>query len=49
MIGRIQEGPDGRTRAELKWSYDERTEDGLYCATSLERLRELVENPAKLA
>jgi hypothetical protein len=49
VIGRIQEGPDGRKHAELKWTYDERTEDGLYCARSLERLRELVENPAKLA
>jgi hypothetical protein len=49
VIGRIQEGPDGRKRAELKWSYDERTEDGLYCATALERIRELVENPTKLA
>lgn len=48
VIGRIREGADERKRVELKWSYDERTEDGLYCATSLERLRELVENPAKL-
>jgi pyruvate/2-oxoglutarate dehydrogenase complex dihydrolipoamide acyltransferase (E2) component len=33
----------------LKWTYDERVEDGLYCARSLERLRELLENPEKLA
>ena len=28
---------------------DERTEDGLYCAAGLERIRELIENPEKLA
>jgi len=49
VIGRIHEGPDGRRRAVLKWSYDERTEDGLYCAAGLERIRELIESPQKLA
>ena len=49
VIGGIQEGPDGRRRAVLKWSYDERTEDGLYCAAGLERIRELIESPQKLA
>jgi pyruvate/2-oxoglutarate dehydrogenase complex dihydrolipoamide acyltransferase (E2) component len=32
----------------LKWTYDERVEDGLYCARALERLRELIESPEKL-
>jgi hypothetical protein len=39
----------GRRRVVLKWSYDERTEDGVYCAAGLERIRELIENPEKLA
>ena len=34
-----------RTVAEIKWSLDERTEDGLYCAQSLELVRQLVEDP----
>ncbi|MDX1649828.1 MAG: hypothetical protein R3263_08230, partial [Myxococcota bacterium] len=32
VIGRIHEGPDGRRRVTLKFTYDERVEDGLYCA-----------------
>jgi pyruvate/2-oxoglutarate dehydrogenase complex dihydrolipoamide acyltransferase (E2) component len=34
--------------ATLKFTYDERIEDGLYCARSLDRLRELIEHPEKL-
>jgi len=49
VIGRIKPGPDGSRIATLKFSYDERVEDGLYCARSLDRLRELVESPEKLA
>lgn len=49
VIGRIREGAGGRRVATLKWSYDERVEDGLYCARALERLRELLESPQKLA
>jgi hypothetical protein len=48
VIGRIKPGPEGRRIATLKWTFDERVEDGLYCARSLERLRELVANPGKL-
>lgn len=33
---------------ELKFTYDERIEDGLYCARALERFKEYVENPAWL-
>jgi hypothetical protein len=47
-IGRLRSSPGGR-RVTLKWSYDERIEDGLYCARSLERLRELLERPEQLA
>jgi hypothetical protein len=48
VVGRIKPGPDGGRIATLKFSYDERIEDGLYCARSLDRLRELIENPEKL-
>lgn len=48
VLGRLKPGPDGRRVVTLKWSYDERVEDGLYCARSLEILRELVEAPEKL-
>lgn len=34
-----------RMVAEVKYTLDERVEDGLYCAYSLERIRELVEDP----
>ena len=49
VIGRVRPGPAGRRVVTLKWTYDERVEDGMYCARALERLRELLENPEKLA
>jgi len=48
VIGRVKPGRDGARVATLKFTYDERIEDGLYCARSLERLRELIERPEKL-
>lgn len=48
VIGRVKPGPSGRRVVTLKWTYDERVEDGLYCARALERLRELVEKPDRL-
>jgi hypothetical protein len=48
VIGRVKPGPDGGRVATLKFTYDERVEDGLYCARSLDRLRELIEHPEKL-
>jgi len=48
VMGRIREGTDGRRSVTLKWSYDERVEDGLYCARSLERMRELLAKPEAL-
>jgi hypothetical protein len=48
VIGRVKPGREGRRVASLKFSYDERIEDGLYCARSLEGLRELIERPEKL-
>jgi hypothetical protein len=34
-----------RTVCSIKYTLDERVEDGLYCATGLERLRHLMEDP----
>jgi len=48
VVGRVQTRADGRRFVELKWSYDERVEDGLYCAKSLELLRQYVEAPESL-
>jgi len=48
VIGRVKPGPAGRRKATLKFTYDERVEDGLYCARSLDLLRELIECPEKL-
>ena len=48
VVGRVQARADGRRVVELKWSYDERIEDGLYCARSLELLRGFVEAPDSL-
>lgn len=48
VVGRIKPGADGRRVVTLKWSYDERIEDGLYCARSLEILNGLVGDPEKL-
>jgi len=47
VMGRIEPGPGGR-QVTLKWSYDERVEDGLYCARSLERMRQMLDSPEKL-
>lgn len=48
VMGRIEPGAGGRRKVTLKWSYDERVEDGLYCARGLDIIRELIESPEKL-
>ena len=48
VIGRVRSGTDGRRSVVLKYTYDERVEDGLYCATSLARLTQLLEKPQEL-
>jgi hypothetical protein len=48
VLGKFTPGADGRRRVELKWSYDERVDDGFYAAGSLERVRERLEHPEKL-
>jgi len=47
VIGRIAPDASGRNQVTLKYTFDERIEDGLYCARSLEKLRERLENPEK--
>lgn len=48
VVGRIRSGHDQRRRVHLKFTYDERVEDGFYCARSLDRLRAMLEDPAGL-
>src|SRR5690606_25111310 len=55
-MGRVHRAPyvrdDGSVASreifELKYTVDERTEDGFYAARGLERLKELLENPSQL-
>ena len=51
VIGRIYEepGPDGeiRSKVDIKYTYDERIEDGLACALALAGLKELIEDPRR--
>lgn len=48
VIGRLHPGSDGRRRVVVKWSFDERVEDGLYCARSLGLLHDGLAHPEKL-
>lgn len=48
VIGRIKPGANGGRVVTLKFSYDERVEDGLYCARALDIIREQIESPEKL-
>ena len=38
----------GRQIVTLRWTYDERIEDGFYAARALERLQALLETPERL-
>ena len=57
MAGRSQEevvaGSDGkpvvRPMMTLRYSFDERTEDGLYAARALQIIKELIENPDRVS
>ena len=48
VIGRVEPGPDGRRRVVLKYSYDERIEDGFNAAYGLDCVRGWLEHPEKL-
>ena len=53
VVGKVQKAPwvtaegelEVRQTVDLRFSYDERVADGLYCAKSLEILRHIVERP----
>jgi hypothetical protein len=45
VMGRIERAADGGRKFSACWTYDERTEDGLYSYYSLEMIREWIENP----
>ncbi len=54
-IGRFEDvvvpgadGPVVRKQVVLKWSFDERIEDGLYCAAALDLLRSRLEDPSRI-
>jgi hypothetical protein len=56
VLGRIQETPeviDGelrtRTTVDVKYTFDERVEDGLACAIALSGLKDLIEQPDRFA
>jgi hypothetical protein len=46
VMGKVAEEPGGRRVLPLRYTFDERIEDGLYCARALELLRARVEDPA---
>jgi hypothetical protein len=48
VIGRVEENAEGRRSVRLKWSFDERVEDGMGCARCLDLLAEYVSHPEKL-
>ena len=45
---RIKTRLDGTRYFEIKYTYDERMEDGLYGGITMELIKERVENPEKL-
>ena len=49
VIGRIRPGADGRRVLTIKYSWDERVEDGLYAAKSLDLIKQRIEAPEKLS
>jgi len=48
VLGRFETGPDGRRRVTIKWTYEERIEDGFNAALGLGLVREGLEQPEKL-
>jgi hypothetical protein len=48
VIGRFAPDANGRRRVSLKFTFDERIEDGLYAGRGLARIREWLEHPEKL-
>lgn len=45
MFGAPRRMPDGRVLVQVRWTFDERINDGLYSSRALEEVRRLVEEP----
>jgi pyruvate/2-oxoglutarate dehydrogenase complex dihydrolipoamide acyltransferase (E2) component len=48
VIGKIHERADGKRVMDVKYSYDERVEDGLYAAFTMAQIKEKLEKPESL-
>lgn len=48
VIGRVHRNGDGKRCVEIKYTFDERIEDGLYAAVSLRKVRQGLEHPERL-
>ncbi|MBW2243342.1 MAG: hypothetical protein JRH01_15250 [Deltaproteobacteria bacterium] len=48
MLGRVKQRPDGVRVLPVRYTYDERIEDGLYAGMTLANVKESLENPEKL-
>ena len=48
VLGRIRRRSDGVSVADVKYSYDERVEDGLYAAITMDGIKERLEDPSLL-
>ncbi len=48
VVGRVQARHDGVKVMEVKYSYDERIEDGMYAAITMAGIKERIENPERL-
>ena len=48
VVGRIHESPAGKRVIDVKYTFDERIEDGLYAAATLEGIKAALESPESL-
>jgi hypothetical protein len=48
VMGRVQRRDDGTRFIQVKYSYDERVEDGLYAAKAMDIIKQYVQNPKTL-
>ncbi len=48
MLGIVRERPDGKKVMNVRYTYDERAEDGLYAGITLAGIKEGLESPEKL-
>ena len=47
-MGRVEPGEQGRRKIRVAWTYDERINVGLYSYSTLDGIRERLENPELL-